>query len=236
MRTIGFSTGALAYADFRGGVGMLRGKSIHAIELSALRQKELLPMLRGLDELDLSQFNYIAVHAPSEFSKEDEREIVMMLLTVSQRGWPVVLHPDTIHDFSLWRELGKLLCIENMDKRKPRGRTSLELSYIFSSLPEASFCFDIAHARQVDSTMTEAYFILKDFGPRLRQLHVSEVNTRSKHDPLSLASILAFQEVADLIPEYIPLILETPVPAEQIEAEMERAREALPVHEQAFAY
>jgi aryl-phospho-beta-D-glucosidase BglC (GH1 family) len=58
------------------------------------------------------------------------------------------------------------------------------------------FCFDIGHARQVDSTMTKAYFILKTFGSRLRQAHVTEVSTRSKHDPLSLASILAFREVA----------------------------------------
>jgi hypothetical protein len=80
--------------------------------------------------------------------------------------------------------------------------------------------------------MTEAHFILKQFGGRLRQVHVSEVNTRSKHDPLSVASILAFQEVADLIPDDIPLILETPVPEGQIGFEMERVREALPTREE----
>jgi sugar phosphate isomerase/epimerase len=127
--------------------------------------------------------------------------------------------------------LGGLLCIENMDKRKTIGRTALELTEVFKRVPDACFCFDIGHAKQVDSTMTEAYFILKQFGPRLRQVHVSEVNTRSKHDPLSVASILAFQEVADLIPENVPLILETPVPEEQIGFELDRAAEALPIHE-----
>ncbi len=77
--------------------------------------------------------------------------------------------------------------------------------------------------------MTEAYLILRDFGSRLRQVHVSEVNTRSKHDVLSYTSILAFQQVAHLIPDNIPLILETPVPIEKMEAEIERVREALPV-------
>ena len=77
--------------------------------------------------------------------------------------------------------------------------------------------------------MTEAWLILREFGPRLRQVQVSEVNTRSKHDRLSYASILAFQEVAYLIPEGVPLILETPVPGADIEEEIARVREALPV-------
>jgi hypothetical protein len=229
MRRIGFSSGALAYADFRRGVAMLQHKAVHALELSALRQCELRPLLEALDELDLSQFEYIALHAPSHFQEDDEKEIVGLLSGVCARGWPVILHPDAIHHYSRWRSLGRMLCVENMDKRKPIGRTAAELERIFDQLPEAAFCFDIGHARQVDSTMTEAYFILKSFGDRLRQVHVSEVNTRSKHDPLSYASILAFQEVAGMIPEDVPVILETPVPEDQIEFEIEQALEALPV-------
>ena len=122
-----------------------------------------------------------------------------------------------------------------MDKRKPYGRTTSELAKVFQKLPEASFCFDIGHARQVDPTMTVAYFLLKELGGRLRQLHVSEVNSRSTHDPLSYASILAFQEVADLIPEEVPIILETPVPEDKLLPEMERALEALPVCQMVLA-
>jgi hypothetical protein len=77
--------------------------------------------------------------------------------------------------------------------------------------------------------MTEAYLILRKFGARLRQVHVSEVNTSSKHDPLSYASILAFQEVAHLIPSHVPLILETPVREENIDSEIAKVRQALPL-------
>jgi hypothetical protein len=77
--------------------------------------------------------------------------------------------------------------------------------------------------------MTEAYLILREFGERLRQVHVSEVNTRSRHDPLSYASILAFQAVAHLIPAHVPLILETPVKEDDIEIEIAKVREALPL-------
>lgn len=230
MRPIGFSTGALAYADFRHGLEMSRTQECQAIELSALREAEALPMLDALDSLDLSGFSYVSLHAPSQFRPEWEGVLWERLRRELRRGWPVIVHPDALHDLSLWREFGPLLCIENMDKRKPIGRTARELGYFFERLPEASLCFDIGHARQCDPTMTEAYLILKEFGSKLRQVHVSEVNTASKHDPLSYASILSFQDLAHRIPDDVPLILETPVAAAGMAAEMMKARQALPAN------
>jgi hypothetical protein len=229
MRPIGFSTGALAFSDFAKGLRMLEGKHVQAVELSALRQVELLPLLHALPSLDLQSFQYISIHAPSQFEPSWEAELCGMLMAAAWRAWPIVLHPDAIHDFGRWRRLGAAICIENMDKRKPIGRTAGELGKIFEELPEATFCFDIGHARQFDPTMTEACMILRDFGHKLRQVHISEVNTRSKHDILSFASIRAFQEVAHLIPQDIPLILETPVGDSSVEVEVAKALEALPV-------
>ena len=149
MRLIGFSSGALAYADFRRGVSMLRNRDIHALELSALRQNELLPLVESLDGLDLNQFTHIAVHAPSQIDASSEENIVALLTRISHRRWPIILHPDAVHDWSLWKNFGGLLCIENMDKRKPVGRTAEELEEIFQRVSDASFCFDIGHARTV---------------------------------------------------------------------------------------
>jgi hypothetical protein len=215
---------------------MLLAANVRAVELSALRENELDPMIAGIAELKLSHFEYISVHAPSAFKADNEEAIVSKLLKLCvRRRWPVVLHPDAVYDASLWRKLGSLLCIENTDKRKPIGRTVGELNRVFEHFPEASFCFDIGHARQVDATMTESYLMLKKFGSRVRQVHVSEVNTRSKHDPLSLASILAFREVSDLISPRIPLILETPVEERQLTDEMKKTEDAFPVRELAIA-
>ena len=229
MRPIGFSTGALAYANFRRGLAMVSQRGYSAIELSALRQNELLPLLDALPTIDLSGFEYVSIHAPSQFEPDWEAALCDRLDAEAWRGWPVVIHPDAIGDFGLWRELGSVVCIENMDKRKPIGRTADELAFVFDQLPGATLCFDIGHARQVDLTMTEAYLILRKFGSRLVQVHVSEVNARSKHDPLSYSSILAFREVAHLIPEHVPLILETPVTEEDMESEIAKVREALPL-------
>jgi endonuclease IV len=227
MRKVGFSTGALAYADFRRGLQLLRETGAQAVELSVLRVAELDPLVEALGALDLDQFSFISVHAPSAVDAQHERQVVEKLQGVAQRGWPIVVHPDSIHDDSLWRPFGKLICIENMDKRKPLARTRHELAVWFDRLPEASLCLDLAHVRQIDPTMTEAYLILRDFGDRLAEVHLSEVNAASKHEPISYGATLAYRQVASLIPESIPVILESIISAEFIDDEIEAAHEAL---------
>jgi hypothetical protein len=228
-RAIGFSTGALAYGDFRRALDMLRPHPVRVVELSALRQPELDPLWAAVAELDLSQYSYVAVHAPSRVAPSTEQHVVRCLLDFAARGWPIVVHPDAIHDYSLWRPLGGSVCVENMDKRKPVARTVGELEVIFHELPDAGFCLDLGHARQVDATMTEAYLMATTYAAKIRQIHVSEVNTRSKHDRLSDASIFAFRRIAEYIPESAPIIVEAVIEETGIEAEFRRVEEALPV-------
>ena len=227
MRHIGFSTGALARGDFRKGLQMLTGKNASAVELSALRQEELIPLVEQLDSLDLSQFNYVAFHAPSAMDAAFEATALRLLEQVARRDWAIIVHPNVMVQPQEWARLGDRLCIENMDKRKPVGQTASDLVEIFKGLPDATFCFDIGHARQVDPTMSEASTILQSLGGRLRQLHVSEVNTQSRHDALSLESRLAFQKVSHLIPPDAPVILESRVEESEINQEMENALNAL---------
>src|SRR5262249_29621744 len=158
----------------------LEGKPVNSIELSALRYSELPILLSALRDLPLKHYQYIAVHAPSQFQEDKESEVVRLLKEYVPGDWPIIVHPDTLHDFSLWRTFGRQLEIENMDSRKEIGRTAEELHVIFDKLPEARLCFDIGHARQFDTTMTEAYRILKAHGDRLCQVHVSEVNSASQ--------------------------------------------------------
>jgi hypothetical protein len=221
MRCIGFSTGALARGDFRRALEMLDGKNVCAVELSALRHDELLPLVQQLEELNLKRFKYVSFHAPSSMQPSFEPIALQLLEEVAARKWPIIVHPDAMHTPPEWNRLGESLCIENMDKRKPVGQTAQDLSDFFEVLPKASLCFDIGHARQVDPTMSEAAAILRSFRGRVRQLHVSEVNSQSKHDALSLESMLAFQKVSHLIPSDCPAILESRVDESQIEEEIQ---------------
>ncbi len=236
MKRIGFSTGALARGDFRQALRMLSGKKVNAVELSALRQDELAPLVGQLDQLELSRFQYVSFHAPSAMEKSYEATALKLLQRVAKREWPIIVHPDAMHTPAKWASLGNSLCIENMDKRKPIGQTATDLAKFFDLLPNASLCFDIGHARQVDPTMGEAWAILQRFRSKIKQLHVSEVNTQSKHDPISLESILAFQKVSHLLPVDAPIILESRVEESEIDEEIQTALDALnPAAHLAFA-
>jgi len=221
----GFSTGSIALGDFRLGLRVASHPLTKAIELSALREEELEPLLRALDELedDLKRFEYISLHAPGKRIQLSEAEFVQHLRPVADRGWAIVVHPDVVRDAVLWRTLGTAVCIENMDRRKPVGRTAAQLQQIFDLLPQATLCFDIGHARQVDPTMQEAEMILRLFHARLRQVHLSFVNSQSRHERLNFGSVLAFRRVAHWLTEAIPIILETPVDSSQIEEEIAAA-------------
>jgi len=229
MRAIGFSTGAIAKSDYLAALASLRQYRVSAVELSALRLSELHPLAKALPDMELSQFEVISFHAPSRFEPHEERLVVSVLQEVVALEIPIVIHPDVIYSFERWAIFGDWLRIENMDKRKPVGRTAGELSEFFTRFPEARLCFDIGHARQVDPTMAEARRILEKYRDRLAEVHLSEVNSSSRHDPLSAYAIEAFQPVAGLIPENIPVILETLIDQGQsdVPTGLAHARQAL---------
>jgi sugar phosphate isomerase/epimerase len=231
MRPLGYSTGALARGDFRRALHLLSEYTTDAIELSALRSEELEPLIKALQTLDLKRFIYVSVHAPSQFSSDEEPEIVRSLCKAAARGCYIIVHPDAMHDVDAWAALGSRLCLENMDKRKATGRSADELSFFFKRLPRASLCFDIGHARQVDSSMTEAFRILKHFGNRICQVHISEVTTTSRHTRVSKSAVADYQRVAAMIPQHVPLIVEAQVSPGDLSQELDTARQALALPE-----
>jgi hypothetical protein len=235
MRNIGFSTGALACGDFRRAIHDLRDKALAAVELSALRETELPGLMAAISGLPLSTYRYVSVHAPSRFVSLTDADVLALLQPVLVRRWPIIVHPDVIRDFAAWRQIGSLLCIENMDGRKPIGRDVPELTRIFELLPNASFCLDLGHAHQIDPSMGLARHLLQTFFPRLCQLHLSHVASDFTHHRLSDRVIADFQRAADLIPQDAPVILESPVPAEEIAAEVAHAQNALAVTKTAVA-
>jgi hypothetical protein len=224
---VGFSTGALAFGDFARALELLEPTRANAVELSALRCVELPPLLNALPSCIQKlneRYRYVSLHAPTDF--QDERGLVRKLTYVADIGLNVVVHPDTIRDVSLWRELGSRLCLENMDSRKPTGRTAKELDRFFVDLPEAKLCFDIAHARQVDPTMTDAARILSEFGDRLVQVHLSELNSIGKHFAMSYGAKRAYEIFAAALSQ-VPVILESVVNEAEIAAEITETEKIL---------
>lgn len=227
MRLIGYSTGAIAKSDLLFAVAFLRSLKVKALEISALRLRELPLVLEAIKALDLADFDYIAFHVPSRFTSSEEEHVVEALTSLRDTSWPLIVHPDIIATPSLWRTFGAQLCIENMDQRKPVGQTSEHLREIFSSLPNATLCLDLAHIQQVDPTMFEAAIILKEHGHRLRQFHMSDLDTFSSHHRISQLSLAAFASVCRNIDQTVPVILESPLLEESGEELVNNPEQAL---------
>ncbi len=230
MSLIGFSTGALAYHDFAKGLEMVRRAHLRVVELSALREPELPLLVDALESLAeaLKEMTYVSVHAPSAISPGEEPAVGGMLARIAkEHKWSIIVHPDVIEIPEVWMTLGESLCIENNDKRKSTGKRCDDLDIWFDRLPKAGFCLDLGHAKQVDRSMTEAYLMVKHHGHRLRQLHVSEVTTRSKHERLSALTVRSFREVTGFISDDVPVIIESPVPEADIAREVAIVRSAL---------
>jgi hypothetical protein len=221
MKPIGFSTGALAKGDFATGLAVQRDvPRIDAVELSALRDHELPLLADAIPSLDLDGFEYVSFHAPSKLQTLGEHAVFELLLGLPD-SWPVIVHPELLQTPSLWQQLGARLCLENMDNRKTTGRTIAELHVLFEAFPEATFCLDLGHARQIDPTMLSAMLMLQEFGNRLVELHISEVGPHGEHLPLGATTRQAFARVVHLVPAECPLIIESIIPAELMERELD---------------
>jgi endonuclease IV len=227
MAPVGYTTGALEEAEVVDFIDELRALENNAIEYSALREHELESVLTAFREADLDDFAHVSFHAPSKLEKMTEAELVEALKEVAARGVEIVVHPDIIENHDLWKSFGSLLCVENMDQRKPCGRTAEELAEIFAKLPNASLCFDFAHVYQIDPTLCEAQKILEQFGDRIREIHLSSLNAECGHEALSYDTLLAFKSIASLIPRDVPVVLEAPMPADARLRQIETASKFL---------
>ena len=225
-KAFGFSTGALGRGDVKKALRVASGHATEAVEYSALRADELEPLVNLLLKQGAGDFRYVAVHAPSHFEPADEPRVVELLKSLLDNVavQNIVIHPDAIHDHGLWQQFGERLCVENMDHRKPVGRTADELAVIFGKLPKARLCFDIGHAHEIDRSMSLGYEILRRFRDRIAHVHASEVSDDCQHGPFTASSYAAFAKITNMIPESAPVILETDVPENRVENQLKEAR------------
>lgn len=209
---LGASTGYMA--DNRGHWEALVAEAMEtssfAVELAALSESELPGLQAFLDAGPSLPFRYLSVHAPVKHRAMDEEELVARLASLPPWVDAIVVHPDVIEDPARYARLGAALVIENMDTRKAAGRTADELAPLFAALPEAGFCFDVAHAAAVDPSMDEAHRLLDRFCGRLRHLHVSSLDGGSHHEPLTDADEAAWTPVLRRCRD-VPWILEAPL-------------------------
>jgi hypothetical protein len=212
---LGFSTGALERGDYATAVSWMVSHHIRTMELSALRFDELEPLVTGLDALPLDQFDYVSFHAPSFFEREQEEQVIDLLKPIQLKGWNIIVHPDVIYTPRLWTCFGEQLLVENMDRRKAIGRTVGELKAIFHDLPRARLCLDVAHARQLDTTLVVLWDLMRSFDDRIGEIHISELDSRCRHQPMSRGAVTDYQQMIGRGLRMAPVIVESMLDGER---------------------
>ena len=185
--------------------------SVFAAEFAALSEDELPALVRYLDSGVELPFRFLSVHAPTKQRRMSEADLVAQLAALPASVDAIVVHPDLIEDPSLYARVGARLAIENMDARKPTGRTVEELEPLFEALPDAGFCFDVAHAWSIDPTMEEGERLLDRFAGRLCHVHVSSIDELGHHMPLAEEHEELFEHTLGRCLG-VPWILEAPLP------------------------
>lgn len=209
---VGASTGYMvdSRGDWSAQINEAWEVSPFAVELSALAEDELDGLSNYLAAGPRLPFRYLSVHGPSKKRAMSEAELVEKLDGLAPLVDAIVMHPDTITDPTPYRRLGRKLLVENMDSRKADGRTVDELRSWFGELPEAGFCFDIAHAWSIDEDMSVGWNLLDAFRGRLRHLHVSSLSDELHHIPLTEEHEELFAPLLERCRD-VPWILEAPL-------------------------
>jgi sugar phosphate isomerase/epimerase len=209
---LGASTGYMedSRADWEALVNEALETSTFTAELAALSEDELPGLEAYLAAGPELPFAYLSVHAPVKHLRMPEDELVQRLARLAPAVDAIVVHPDAIEDPAAYRRLGCCLVLENMDARKPAGRTAAELAPYFEALPDAGLCLDVAHLISVDPTLAEGERILDAFADRLRHLHVSSIDDGCRHRPLTAEHEARFTPLLRRCPD-VPWILEAPL-------------------------
>lgn len=184
--------------------------SLDVVELSALSGRELPGLLAFLRDAGSLPFGHVSVHGPSKGWGGSPAALATALAAIPAQIDGIVLHPETLGDPAAFADLGPRLRLENMDTRKDDARTVAELTRFFELLPDARFCFDVAHAQLHDASMRLAHELLDAFADRLAEVHVSSIEPAGEHVPLRAEDAEAFLPVLERCVG-VPWVLEAPV-------------------------
>jgi hypothetical protein len=196
---VGVSTGYMvgARGDWPRLAAAAAALSDDVVELSALGGRELPSLVAYLAAVDEVPFAHVSVHGPSKGWGGRPAELARLLGGLPAQVEGVVMHPETLGAPHAFAVLGDRLRLENMDPRKPDARTAAELARYFEALPEARFCFDIAHAQLLDPSLQLAHELLDAFGDRLAEVHLSSIEPSGRHVPLRREDAEAFVPVLE---------------------------------------
>jgi hypothetical protein len=197
-KNLGIATGAfLAERDhWPAALQRARDEGWRVIELTAIDEDRFHALSSYLAESpeSLSAFERVSVHAPSRFRSSPS--VVAAQIPVSLRRLDLVFHPDLYLGAPL-ADLGERAVFENMDVNKRFGRTVQDMAEVFGRFPAAGFCLDVAHVWTNDRTLRLGFELVEAFGDRLRQVHLSGIESDGTHRPTTRDDLALYEPLLE---------------------------------------
>ncbi|MCA9383494.1 hypothetical protein KC909_03955 [Candidatus Dojkabacteria bacterium] len=212
---IGFSNGVLYKLDVdrwsKEHYKRFLDLGVNAVELNII-DPDHLPSLKAMPKEYLDGFEFISIHAPAMiyYDQDDETKRILAeleLISAKLNIDSIVIHPDRVHNWSVFKEYNAPFAIENMDNRKDKGQLVSDLEKYFKEL-DAHFVLDINHVLTVDPTLQLAHELIAAFEDKLTEVHLSGYGP-SSHVCLYQTEQ---EELIDLVKDLgVPIIIESVV-------------------------
>ena len=190
----------------------LKRLDVSGVEIVFPTEKELYAFkLSGIDAEWLRGLSYTTIHAPFNLfsTHSDEETILKQLIAISKlyeriHAKSVVFHPGPLKKLAAVADGNFHATIENLPPGRHGGIP--ELIRIFNEYPKFSFCLDISHAYLWSKDETAR--LIRKFGSRLSQIHLSGTFRRKTHQPLQRVSRNFRQTLEEIKGIDVPLVIE----------------------------
>ncbi|MCK4667275.1 hypothetical protein KAU33_11025 [Candidatus Dependentiae bacterium] len=159
----------------------------------------------------LKSLKYVSIHAPFNLLRGsvDEKELIKQLDIIDDiykdiNAKNVVIHPTELPEPRILNKYKFKMSTENLPPVKIF--TIVKLIDVFKKYPNMGFCLDVAHAYLWSKDKTKR--LLKKFGNRLTQVHLSGTYRRRDHQSLRTVTSNFMKSIETVFALDVPIIIE----------------------------
>lgn len=213
---IGFSTGCFYKTKIKpislDCFKIIKSTEASAIEINCIDINNLYRFSKITKTYLLKNFSYISLHAPAKnFYYRDNlksRSILELIFKLNKEIELncVIIHPDKVLNWKLFKNYPLNFAVENMDARKKTGKTAKSLTPILKKT-NFKMTLDLNHCFTNDTSMRLAKNFIKKYENKIAQAHVS--GYIESHQPLYLTKQTQILKPIKCLTNNFPIIVES---------------------------
>lgn len=211
---LGFNTGKLNNLSVIEKINLFKEIGCNAIEFSVINFNDFDLIKKDIAKINPNDFSYRSLHGALKIGEEKimyrddqfSRDILKKTqwLCEALKIELVVMHPDRVEDWSVFKNYNIPIAVENMDRNKTMGKTVGDLKNIFSNLG-VPMVLDVNHCYTIDKTMGLTKEFSDAFAARIKEIHLS--GFVNYHEMLAKTKQI---EIIESIPnKNLPIIIES---------------------------